>query len=101
VAVLAEGQREMTLQTNTPCQVIEIWQPRWKDRKVLIAKFKVGTHNEIHFTGGPQKRIPDSLKGKFYVSGDTIRKSPLETNGSIDCYAVDLNELEPLERNNA
>ncbi len=82
----------MILNRLTPVQVIEIWQPRWKDRKVLIAKFRVGTHNEIVFTKAP------SLDAKYYMSGAKIRDYPLETNGKIPCYAVPLEELEILER---
>jgi hypothetical protein len=82
----------MILGKLIPCQLIQIWQPRWKDRKVLIAKFRVGTHNEIVFT--KTKSMPD----KYYLSGETIKKYPLETNGRIQCYAVHMDELEVLER---
>ncbi len=75
-------------------QVIEIWQPRWKDRKVLIAKFRVGTHNKIVFTKAP------SLDANYYMSGAKILTYPLETNGKIPCYAVPLDELEILEVEN-
>ncbi len=68
---------------------IEIWNPRWWDRKVLIAKYKVKDgDNEIVFTKAK------TLKGKtFIISGDDIRKCPLETNGKIPCYAVPLDDL--------
>lgn len=67
---------------------IDIWQPRWKDRKVLIAKYKVGEICEITFSKAP------SLPGTYYISGDDVRKYPLETNGKIPCYAVPLDDLE-------
>lgn len=82
----------MILSRNTPCQVFDIWQPRWKDRKVLLANYKVGQHNMIKFSKTP------SMPGEYYVSGDTAKKYPLETNGTISCYAVPMDELEPLER---
>lgn len=82
----------MKLSRTTPCQVIEIWQPRWKDRVVLIAKYKVGTHNEIVFTKTP------SLEGSFYISGVNASKYPIETNGKLACYAIPLDDLEKLER---
>lgn len=82
----------MLLSRLTPAQKIEIWQPRYRDRVVLIAKHKVGTHNEITFT--KDKNYPDV----YYLSGSTIRSYPLDTNGKIPCYAVSLNELELLER---
>jgi hypothetical protein len=68
--------------------MIEIWQPRYKDRKVLIATYKVGDTNTIVFTKAKY------LKGKvFKCSGETIRKYPKETNGTIECYAVPMSEL--------
>ena len=64
---------------------IQIWEPRWHDRMVLIAKYKVRDSNQIEFTKG-------TYKGNSYaVSGADIRKCPIENNGTIDCYAVPLN----------
>ncbi len=71
--------------------MLEIWQPRWNDRKVLIAKYKVcnGT-NEIIFTKG-------TLKGKkFKINSLEIAKCPVESNGTIDCFAVPLDKLEAI-----
>lgn len=82
----------MILSKMTPANKIVIWQPRYKDKCILIAKYKVGTHNEITFTKA--KHLPDT----YYLSGETIRKYPLETNGKIACYAVHVDELETLER---
>lgn len=82
----------MILSPLTPCQKISIWSPRWNDKTVLIAKFKVGLHNEITFTKAPT--YPDT----YYLSGETIRSYPLETNGKIPVYAVKMSELELLER---
>lgn len=64
-----------------------IWQPRWHDSVVLIAKFKVREQNEIVFTKAP------SLPGSYQLSGEAIRKCPLDTNGRVDCYAVPLDLL--------
>jgi hypothetical protein len=82
----------MKLNRLTPCQRIEIWQPRWKDRTVMIATYKVGTHNEICFT--KTKSLPDS----YYISGAEIRNYPIESNGKVQCYCVPLDKLELLER---
>jgi hypothetical protein len=82
----------MILSKDTPCQKIDIWQPRWKDRTVMIARFKVGIHNEITFS--KTKSMPE----KYYVSGEKIRQYPIQPNGKIDCYCVPLDELEVLER---
>ena len=82
----------MKLGKFTAVNKIDIWQPKWSTRKVLIAKFRVGTHNLITFTKAP------SLAGDYYMSGEAIRTYPLDTNGRIPCYSVDLDDLEPLER---
>ena len=69
--------------------MIKIWHPRYFDRTVLIAKYKVkdGT-NKIIFTKAK------TLMGKtFTMDGQRIREYPLETNGKIPCYAVSMEEL--------
>lgn len=75
---------------NKATNLIEIWQPRWKDRRVLIAKYKVANDNKIVFTKAR------SLDREYYMSGEKIRSYPLESNGKIPCYAVPLDELEAL-----
>lgn len=82
----------MILGKYTPVANIVIWQPRWKDKTVMIAKYKVQTHNKITFTKYPK------LDGEYYLSAQTITKYPLEPNGKILCYSVPLDELEPFER---
>lgn len=69
-----------------------IWAPRWHDRKVLLSCSKVGTHNKVVF-------LKASSLGEepYYVSGKTIKKYPKTSNGSIQCYAVPLDELQLLE----
>ena len=67
---------------------IEIWMPRYKDRKVLIAVYKVGPQNEIVFTKAKH------LLGKRYeMSGAEIQKYPKTYNGKIECYEVPLDDL--------
>lgn len=82
----------MTLPKHTQFKFFEIWTPRWHDRKVLLACHKVGEHNKIVFT-----KAPTLGAEPYYVSGKTIKASKKENNGKIDCYAVDLSLLEPLE----
>jgi hypothetical protein len=74
--------------------MITIWNPRWHDRKVLIAKYRVvNGPNIIRFTKAK------SLKDKDYMmTGEQIRTYPLETNGKIPCYAVPLDELQEIEQ---
>jgi len=77
----------------TPCNRIEIWQPRYKDNKVLIAKFKVGMNNEIVFT-----KAKHLMNNTYYLSGEDIRSSDTDTNGKIPVYAVPMDKLRILER---
>ena len=69
--------------------IIKIWAPRWHDRVVLIGKHRVRSGvNKIMFTK------VKSLKGKiFAMTGESIRSYPVESNGKIACYAVDLDVL--------
>lgn len=83
----------MQISTNQSLNLIEIWQPRYRDRVVLIAKYKVGTGNEIRFT-----KAKHLLEKHFYITGEDIKKCPLETNGTISCYAVPLDDLTLFER---
>ena len=79
----------------TQFKYFEIWQPRYKDAVVLLAAHKVGDHNKIVFT-----KAKHLSQEPYYVSGKTVKQYKKETNGRIDCYAVPLSELEPLELNN-
>lgn len=58
---------------------------------MLIAKHKVGKDNEITFTKAKH------LAGlSYYVSGEEIKRCPVGTNGSIDCYEVPMSKLETI-----
>jgi len=86
----------MKLKRLTPAQKIEIWQPRYHDKMILIAKWKVGIHNIITFT--KDKR----LTGGFYLSASTIHKYPIEkvkdrTGTEREFYAVPQDELQVFE----
>jgi hypothetical protein len=85
----------MVVDKFTPLNYFEIWEPRWYDRKVMLAAHKVGTHNKIKFT-----KAKSLGEEPYYVSGATVKQHPKETNGKIQCYAVPLADLEPLEVNN-
>lgn len=65
--------------------MIEIMQPRWKDRTVLIATYKVGRgKNLVRFT--KTKSLPDIYSCDY----KDIVKCPTQSNGRIECYAVPL-----------
>lgn len=82
----------MRLSRLQPAQLFKIKQPRWRDRTVLIAKYKVGTHNEIVFTEAK------SMPGSYYISGLEAATYPINNNGKLDCYVIPIDDLEPLER---
>ena len=82
----------MLISKTTPLNLIDIWTPRYKDRVVLIANYKVKENNKIIFTKAKH------LEGReYFMKGSKIRQYPLDTNGKISCYAVPLDDLEPLE----
>jgi len=82
----------MLVSKYSPLNLIDIWSPRYKDRKVLIASYKVKEMNKIIFSKAKH------LAGhEYYMSGSKIRQYPVDTNGKITCYAVPLDDLEPLE----
>ena len=70
--------------------MIEIWQPRYKDRTVLIAKYKVCRGvNLIKFTKAKH------LLGKvFSARSEDICKCPVQSNGRITCYVVPMDMLQ-------
>ena len=77
--------------------MIIIKSPRYHDRTVLIARYKIpcGHDVTVEITEG-------SYKGIYKVTNDVICSSPIETmttryGKSISMRAVDLDNLERLE----
>lgn len=90
----------MKLSRFTPCQLISIKVPVWGGRKVGIATFRVGTHNEIRIET-KNKEGEAIYPQPFYISGEDIRKYPIEpvrSNPNVKLYIVPINDLEVLER---
>lgn len=74
-----------------------IWQPRYRDKTVLVAKRVVVEHNLVRFTEAPSLGTDT-----YYLSGKTIRKYKTERmktsrGGSILVHPVPLDELVPFE----
>lgn len=86
------NEDKLVLPKYTQFKYFEIYQPRWHDRKVLLACHKVGQHNKIVFTQAPSLGTEP-----YYVSGTVAKKCKKVSNGTINCYAVDLDKLRPLE----
>lgn len=87
----------MLLDKFTQFKFFEIWDPRWKDRKVLLDAKKIGEHNKIVFTGNPKTGTNSMGSDPYYVSGKEANRYPKEYNGKIFCRAVPLDVLSPLE----
>lgn len=74
---------------------MQVWNPRWHDKTVLLAAYKVDKSKTDHIKVTFPKS--NAMKGDWYISVKAVRKFPLESNGTIQCYVVPLKELEPLE----
>ena len=74
--------------------MIKIKQPRYRDRKVLIARYRIPCGKGIQL-----EILEGSYKGIYNVSSETICSSPVEsmttkTGQQISMRAVDLDNLE-------
>lgn len=81
--------------------MIRVWQPRYRDRKVLVARYKIpcGQGVDIEITQG-------AMKGIYHATHETIISSPVEQmkcrNGStMSMRAIPLDKLERKEEANA
>lgn len=88
----------MKLDRLVPCSKIEVRSPRWKQRVVGIASYRVKEHNEIEIiaVGKDGRRYyPDVM----YASGETIRACETQTlPQGVMLYLVPISKLEILER---
>lgn len=82
----------MTTCKHMPMQLFDIWEPRYRDKTVLLAARKVGDHNKIVFS-----KAPSMGTEPYYITGKKVKSYKKEDNGKINCYVVPLDELEPLE----
>jgi len=88
----------MQLANDIACNKIEIQMPRWKQRVVGIATYRVGTHNAIDIVAKAkdgERYYPDTL----YGSGALIRACEKQTLPSgVTLYLVPIDSLTVLER---
>ena len=54
-----------------------IWEPRWRDKTVLLADRKIGKHNDVHITYKNKEGLRQ-FPNPFYISGLQARKYPVE-----------------------
>lgn len=74
--------------------MIVIWQPRWRDRKVLIARYRIPSGQDFEI-----EIKQSAAKGKYRVTNELVCKSAIEsmrtkTGKMIQMRAVALDELE-------
>ena len=86
----------------TPCTLHKIKNPIWNggQRKVGIATYKVGNHNEIviESTNKDGDRI---YPQPFYISGQDLKKYPpkaIPNYQNIKVHEIPIKDLEILER---
>lgn len=90
----------MVLSRTTPANVFNIKKPMWNGRKVGLASFRLGTHNQVNIlaknkTG--ELLYPEPL----YVSGEKARTyDTMILPSGVVLYLVTISDLEPLERGN-
>lgn len=91
----------MKLQATTPCNVFKIKSPIWDGRKVGLATYKIGTHNEVRILT-KNKDGEELYPQPLYISGAKAKKFPIQPvkrNPNIKLHIIPISELEPLERN--
>ena len=76
--------------------MIEIWEPRYKDRKVLIAKYRIpcGTDFKIRIKKGAYKGI--YLVRNSVVVSSAEEKMKARSGADIAIRAVPIEQLERL-----
>lgn len=87
----------MKLSRTIPMANITIREPRWKNRTVGIATFRVQTHNKIVITK-TNKDGDRYFPNAMYMSGELIKKYPTQnlSNGVV-LYLVPIADLEVIE----
>lgn len=92
-----ESGRPMTLGKHEPLTWFDIYEPRWHDKKVLLKASKVKeaktTWLKVTFSKAP------TMEGSWVISKAKALTYPLETNGTIQCRAIPLEDLHVLEIN--
>jgi len=87
----------MILSKKTSCALFQIRMPRWKERVIGVADYRLQTHNEIHIMAknkDGELYFPD----KYYISLEKARTYPVQVMSSIDLRLIPINDLEVLER---
>jgi len=90
----------MLLSKDTPVNVFNIKVPIWSGRRVGLATFKVGPHNQINITA-LDKQGDLIYPNAYYISGREARKYPTEpvkSNPKIQLHIIPIDDLDIFER---
>lgn len=90
----------MKISRLTPTTVFTIKTPVWGGRKVGLATYKIGQHNEIRITT-TDKNGELYYPQPLYISGEKARTYPLtpvKSNPNIKLHVIPVADLEVLER---
>ena len=73
--------------------MIRIWQPRYHDRKVLVARYKCACGQGIDI-----EIMRGAMKGIYHATNETIIKSPIEKmrtrdGNTMSVRAISMDEL--------
>ena len=77
----------MLLSFKNRYATIRVWEPRYHDRKVLIATRKVAARNKVIIEKG-------AYAGTYFLPGVVATACYEGSNGKIPCYEVPLSLLE-------
>lgn len=69
-----------------------IFEPNYGRKTVMLACHKVGRINKVVFL-----KAPSMGEQPYYVRGEVVKKCSKVSNGSLTCYDLPLEELNPLE----
>lgn len=77
--------------------MIEIWQPRWKDRTVLVARYKIAYGQDFKI-----KITQSAAKGIYLVKSAVCRDAHIEKmktkqGKDIEMKVIPMDKLERLE----
>lgn len=89
-----------TLCKHHGCKVIDnIRAPRYHDKKALIGVYQINKKQDHYLIKFTDTKKDGSLcyPQPRYVSRKDIIKNKIETNGSIECYPVPMDDLEVVE----
>ena len=86
-----------TFDRKTPMNHIQIKAPRWKQRTIGVASYRIGTHNKIEIMATSKKDRKRYYPETYYISGDRLLEYPIQKlgNGTV-LHLVPIADLDTL-----